>query len=227
MVRDAVRLITSRSRRDAIAELKRPVRFIHASSIAVFGTSHKSQICDDTVPRPSMVYGKHKRMAELAVEDAASRGIDAVSLRLSGIVARPSGGARFKSAFMSDIFAAIAAGEAYDLPVGPEATLWLMAATTCADNLLYAIHCAFGARRVLTLPALRTRVKDLVVAIASMSGGSMENISYRPDPKIEDQFGSLPPLSTTLAENLGFRRDRDLAALVRSALSSQERDAIA
>ena len=206
---------------EAIARANRPIRFVHASSIAVFGNPAPDPVTDDTEACPNSVYGHHKRMAENDVQNAAESGLDAVSLRLPGIVARPPAGAGFKSAFMSDVFWAVAAGGAYVVPVSPEATVWLMSAEVCADNLLHAITCPLGERRVMTLPALRVRADDLVAAIAAVTGGSAAGIRFEPDPALEEHFGRLPPLSTPLTESLGFRRDADLPALVRAALERE------
>jgi nucleoside-diphosphate-sugar epimerase len=203
---------------EAIAGSGRSIRLVHASSIAVFGTPLPERVGDDTEPQPSMVYGKHKRLAECAVAEAADCGIDAVSLRLPGIVTRPRDGAGFKSAFMSDVFWAIVAREPYVLPVSPGATVWLMSGRACAENLLHAADCSLGSRRVFTIPALRTRVDALVSEIASVTEGSADLISYEPDRALEEQFGSLPPLATSLAESLGFKSDASLAELVRSAI---------
>ena len=206
---------------EAIAKANRPIRFVHASSIAVLGNPAPEPVTDDTEACPNSVYGHHKRMAEIDVQVAAENGLDAVSLRLPGIVARPPAGEGFKSAFLSDVFWAVAAGEAYVVPVGPDATVWLMSAEVCAENLLHAVTCPLGARRVMTLPALRVRLDDLVAAITAVTGGSAAGIRFKPDRVLDEQFGRLPPLSTPLAESLGFRRDADLPALVRAALERE------
>jgi nucleoside-diphosphate-sugar epimerase len=209
---------------DAIAKASRPIRFVHASSIAVFGSPAPDPVTDDTEACPTSAYGHDKRMAEIEVQIAAEKGVYAVSLRLPGIVARPPAGAGFKSAFMSDVFWAVAAAEPYVVPVSPDATVWLMSAEMCAENLLHAVTCPLGARRVMTLPALRVRLDELVASIAAVTGGSAAGIRFEPDPVLEEQFGRLPALSTPLAESLGFKGDADLPALVRAAL---ERESLA
>jgi D-erythronate 2-dehydrogenase len=206
---------------DLLAGAGKSVRLVHASSIAVFGHPLPTAVDDDTVPRPSSTYGTHKRMAELALDDAARRGdLDTLSLRLPGIVARPRAAAGFKSAFISDVFAAMRAGEPCTLPVGPDASLWLMSARRCADNLLHAAgraSSADGQSRAVTLPAIRASMADLVDVLACVCGGDRQSISYAPDPAIEAQFGRLPPLRTPRAEALGFHDDGGLHALVRAA----------
>jgi hypothetical protein len=45
-------------------------------------------------------------------------------------------------------------------------------------------------------------------------------VRYAPDPAIEAQFGSYPPITTATADRLGFRHDGTPAALVRNALAA-------
>jgi nucleoside-diphosphate-sugar epimerase len=66
------------------------VRFVYASSIAVFGTPLPERIDDRTAPVPSLSYAAC-RTRELLVDDASRRGeIDGRSLRLPGVVVRPA-----------------------------------------------------------------------------------------------------------------------------------------
>src|SRR5204862_244565 len=46
------------------------VRFVFASSIAVFGTPLPPRIDDATAPAPTLSYGTHKRVVELLIDDA-------------------------------------------------------------------------------------------------------------------------------------------------------------
>jgi nucleoside-diphosphate-sugar epimerase len=190
-------------------------RFVHASSIAVFGAPLPERIDDATPPSPSMTYGAHKAMVEIALVDAIRRGdIAGIALRLPGIVARPAAPSGLKSAFMSDLFHAIRDGRPCEVPVGPQATVWLMSAACAAANLVHALDVAPGP--AITLPALRTSIADLVDAIAQ---GRPAAIDYAPDAELEAQFGRQPPLETRLADRLGFRHDGNLANLVRNVWS--------
>ena len=80
------------------------VRFIYASSIAVYGTPLPSYICDQTPLRPSLSYGAHKRMIELMIDDLSRRqNLDGRGLRLSGVVVRPRSINGALSGFNSDV----------------------------------------------------------------------------------------------------------------------------
>lgn len=193
-------------------------RLVLAGSIAVFGAPLPEEVDDATAPAPAMTYGAHKRMIEIAAADAVRRGdIDAVVVRLPGIVARPGPARGLKSAFLNELFWAVRDRRSLVLPVRPDATSWLMSADCCARNLLHAL--AVTARvPVLTLPALRVRIDRLVGEIARQCGTDAAGIGYAPEPAIQAQFGAYPALRTPAADALGFRHDGDLAGLVRAAL---------
>lgn len=196
---------------EAIDHAQRPVRFVYASSIAVFGDL--ATAVDDATPvSPAMVYGTHKVMAELALADFARRGsVHGVALRLPGLVARPPGANGLKSAFMSDLFHAARTRAAITVPVGPEATVWLMSAGRAADNLVHAASLEGLHGQALTLPALRTSIDTLV---AALFGPDIGLVAYARDAALQRQFGALPPLATPAATALGFADDGDLGQLI-------------
>lgn len=204
---------------DAAAKAGRCPRFVFASSIAVFGDPLPAAVDDTTPLAPRLLYGAQKAMIEQWIDTQTRRGeIAGLSLRLPGIVARPRAAGGMKSAFMSDLFHALRAGEGIELPVSPHATLWLMSVEQAADNMARALSSdAVGA---VTLPALRVQMAELVSAIASATGADPALVTYRPDAEIEAGFGRQPPLLTPRAEALGFRADPDLDALVASALAT-------
>lgn len=200
-------------------------RVVYASSIAVFGDLQSVQSVDDTTPlTPKMVYGGHKAMMEDAVAMMHHRGeIEAVSVRLPGILARPKGPSGMKSAFMSDLFHALRAGESFICPVSEGATIWAQSVKQCAVNFIHALEMdpsAMPVTRVVTLPALRINMRQLAAEIADQTGASIDLISYQPDAALEAAFGSQPPLSTPAAEHAGFAHDGDLSKLVANALAA-------
>jgi len=202
---------------DAAARSGQHPRFLFASSIAVFGDPLPAVVDDRTLPAPRMVYGAHKTMMEQWLAAQTRRGaVSGLSLRLPGIVARPRAPSGMKSAFLSDVFHALKAGEAIALPVSPAATMWLMSASRIARNLAHALDSE--AEGALTLPALRVTMAELVNALAVATGAPADLVSYAPDEAIESAFGRQPLLQTPAAEAYGFGADADLAALVRSAL---------
>lgn len=202
---------------DAVASTARPMRFVFASSIAVFGDPMPAHVDDDTPLAPKMLYGAHKAMMEEWIATQTRRGaLSGISLRLPGIVARPRGPSGMKSAFMSDIFHAIRAGEPIALPVSPQATLWLMSVERIACNLVHALES--DGEGALTLPAVRTSMASLADAICRATGQDQGLVSYSPDPALEAGFGRQPPLSTPRAQAMGFAADASVDELVASAL---------
>lgn len=199
-------------------------RFVYASSIAVFGDPLPPQVDDQTPLSPKMIYGAHKAMMEHGVALFSNRGaIDGVSVRLSGILARPKGPSGMKSAFMSDLFHALRAGAAFTCPVSPHATIWAQSVAQCADNFIHALTmdtALLPPNRAVTLPALRVRMGDLAAEIARQCGVRADLVNYAPDAMLEAAFGAQPPLATPAAEKAGFAHDGDLARLVASALQT-------
>ncbi|KQZ46644.1 hypothetical protein ASD54_21760 [Rhizobium sp. Root149] len=195
-------------------------RVVFTSSVAVFGVPMPPDlISDDTIPLPTMSYGGHKLIGEILLADASRRGeIDGIGVRLPGIVARPKAPTGHLSAFMSDIFHALAAGEPFVCPVSADATSWFLSRERCVENLLHAscIASDFPAdRRCFTLPALHLSYIELVAGIAEHFGPQVhELIRYEPNERLQAQFGAYPRLETEIADRLGFRNDGNARELV-------------
>jgi len=197
-------------------------RFVFASTVAVYGDPLPAVVDEHTPPRPVMSYGAHKLAAEVLVADAARRGwVDACSLRLPGVVARPGNGAGLVSAFMSQLFWKVAAGEPIVLPVTADGTAWWISVTACVDNLLHAAAIDTGLldqRRVVQMPALHLSVGAVVDALALRHGELRRGlVRYEPQQSVQRLFASYPPLHTPQALALGFRDDGSAQALVHRA----------
>lgn len=207
------------------ASAARPgLRVVYASSIAVYGDP-LPPVVDDTTPlSPRMIYGGHKAMMEHAVAMMSNRGlIDGVTVRLPGILARPKGPSGMKSAFMSNLFHALKAGEAFTCPVSHEGRIWAQSVARCADNFVHALGldtALLPPTRAVTLPAQRIAMGELAAEIARHCGVPGDLVDYAPDPALEAAFAANPPLLTPAAEYAGFAHDGDLATLVASALAT-------
>jgi D-erythronate 2-dehydrogenase len=199
-------------------------RVLFASSIAVFGDPLPALVDDATPLQPRMVYGAHKAMIEQWIATLTRRGaIEGLSLRFPGIIARPKGPSGMKSAFMSDVFHAAVAHEAFTCPVSTEATLWLMSVTGLVRNLVHALEAPaalISEPYALTLPAVQTSMGALAREIARQTGADPALVCYEPDDALELAFGRQPPLETPAADAAGFIHDGSLEALVTSALAS-------
>ena len=200
-------------------------RVVFASSIGVFGVPlPRDKVDDDTLPIPTMSYGMEKLVGEGLVTDFSRRGkIDGIALRLPGIVARPPQKAGHLSAYMSNIFHALAAGKPFTVPVSAQATSWFMSRQTCVDNLVHAANLPageLGLRRFFCLPALRLSMTELIGGLAAHFGAATSDlVTFEPNSELEAQFGNYPLLETPMADALGFRHDGDAAMLVARALN--------
>jgi nucleoside-diphosphate-sugar epimerase len=201
-------------------------RFIYASTIAVFGDPLPAMVDDATPLSPKLIYGAHKAMMEHAVAMFSNRGaIEGVTVRLPGILARPKGPSGLKSAFMSNLFHALKAGEAFTCPVSAQATIWAQSLSACAQNFLHALTldpALLPPTRALTLPAMLVTMRDLAAEIARQCGVSPDLVTYAPDAALEAAFGAHPPLETAAAHHAGFAHDGNLDTLVASALKTLE-----
>ena len=200
------------------------LRVVYASSIAVLGDPLPALVDDATPLSPKMIYGGHKAMMEHAVAMFSNRSmIDGVTVRLPGILARPKGPSGMKSAFMSNLFHALKAGEPFTCPVSAEGTIWAQSVARCADNFLHGLaldSALLPPTRAVTLPAQRIAMGALAAEVAAQCGVSADLVSYAPDAALEAAFAANPPLATLAAEHAGFAHDGDLATLVASALAT-------
>jgi nucleoside-diphosphate-sugar epimerase len=199
-------------------------RFVFASSVAVYGRLGQETVREDQIPQPALSYGAHKWMTEIALANLSRRGeIDAVSLRLPGIVARPAGESGHGSAFMSLVMHKLAAGQPYVCPVSAHATGWWMSLPCCVDNLLHAARMSTAAAppsRTWQLPVLHLGMEQIVAALAKRYGPRCHDlVSFAPDERIEALFGRYPALHTPTALAAGFRHDDNADLLIEKALS--------
>lgn len=198
-----------------------PPRMVYASSIAVYGADLPTRMDEASDCLPQLSYASHKLIVETQLVDLARRGeVDGIALRLPGIVARPRQSKGLKSAFMSDLLHAVAAGEPYLCPVSAQATAWWMSARCCVDNLVHAAELQGElATRVVQLPVLHLSIEQVLDALAACFGEQRRAlVSFTPEPALEALFGCYPPLRTPQAKAMGFHHDGSAAALLRSAL---------
>lgn len=221
-----VNLLATLELLDQLRNAARPPVLVYASSVAVYGAQLPARMDEQWMPRPALSYGAHKVMVETQLIDLARRGeVDGRALRLPGIVARPREPNGLRSAFMSDLMHALAAGENYCCPVSPQATAWWMSARCCVDNLLHAAELQNpGPQRVWQLPVLHLAMDQVVEALVEAFGDDRRAlVSYQPNVDLEALFGRYPPLRTPQSRALGFHHDGSAQTLVRNALSLSQR----
>ncbi len=195
-------------------------RMVFASTVGVYGPALPDPVTDDTPFDPVMVYGAQKLMMEVALSNFAARGwLDGVSLRPAGIMARRGVSPALKSAFMNEVFHAVAEGRDITLPVAADSCSWMASVSKVAEGFLHAACLPrLEGRRAFNLPALQLRFGDLVAALQRRFPDSASKVRYAPDPEAVALFGSHPRLHADRARALGFPADRDVDALVSDAL---------
>jgi len=218
-----VNLLASLELFDQLRQQANPPVLVYASSVAVYGAALPARMDESASTCPQLSYGAHKLMVETALCDLARRGeVDGRALRLPGIVARPALANGLRSAFMSDLLHAYAAGQSYVCPVAPEATAWWMSALCCVNNLIHAAELPalqVGTERVWQLPVLRLSIGQVLDALAKRFGDAGRGaISFEPDAHLQSLFGAMPMLKTPRASAAGFCHDGNANALVRNAL---------
>ena len=196
-----------------------PPVFVFTSSIGVYGVPLPPAIDDDTAACPTLSYGTHKRMVELLLADYSRRGwLDARSLRLPSVVARPAAAQGALSSFASDLLREPLAGRDYTCPVGAEAQVWWLSLPACVALLLQAAAlpaAALPRGRAWNLPALRASVGEVVAALGRQWGADVAaRVRHAPDPVLQAQFARWPPLSCATATRLGMQHDGDLHTLL-------------
>jgi D-erythronate 2-dehydrogenase len=209
---------------EALRLQQRHAVLVFTSSCGVYGPPMPAQIDDATMPRPQLSYGSQKLMMEILLSDYSRRGwLDARSVRLPSIVARPAPRGAAASSFASDLIREPALGKRYACPVGPDASLWLLSLQTCVDHLLHAAElpaAQLPPSRAWNLPALRATVAEVVAALAHRLGREPATlVDYQAQAAMQAQFAQWPPLSTATAERLGFAHDGNLDALLDHALA--------
>ncbi len=224
---DATLQLMDACRQQVLAGAAPPV-LVFASSVAVFGALPAQAVHEDHPPRPLLSYGAHKLAAEVLLDDHDRRGwLQARSLRLPGVLARPPAPTGQLSAFLSDGLRALVQGQPFVWPMGPQASTWASSLPNTLDNLLHAAHvptASLGGRRCFTLPTQCFTLADLVQAGAQRHGLPPERLAhYAPQPALETLFGRMPTLLTPAAEAAGFSRDADLATLLQRAVDGAPR----
>lgn len=201
------------------------VRFVFASTLAVFGGRAGSETVDDgTRPTPRTTYGATKAAVELLVGDYTRKGfVDGRVGRLATVIIRPDAPAQATSAFASATVRELLAGRDYVLPVALEthvAVIGLRTAAECFVRLAELPSASLGDDRVLNLPNLSLTARDLVEG-ARRAGGT-GRAEVRPDPHVEAVVRSWPRAARAeRALALGLPGDESLDAIVSAYVEAE------
>lgn len=182
---------------DTLRASGRAPRFVHASSIAVFGGTLPETVADNHVRRPTTSYGTAKAVTELLIDDYARHGfVDGRALRLPVVVIRPGR----PTGAVSDIIASLVReplrGAPVRSPLGRDARFPVASVGRIAENLL-RVHdapaAAFGESRAVNQPGLTVSVGDIVAALGRVAGPDVAaRVSIDPVEAIERILAGWP-----------------------------------
>jgi D-erythronate 2-dehydrogenase len=165
-------------------------RFVHASSIAVFGGKLPERVSDDHVQTPQTSYGTAKSVTELLINDYTRQGhVDGRALRLPIVVIRPGE----PTGAVSDIISGLAReplkGRNVVSPLAETARFPVVSAARVAENLV-RVHDApassFAGSRAVNQPGLTVSVADIAAALGRVAGAEVA-ARVRIEPKADVQ----------------------------------------
>ena len=206
------------------------IRFIFASSLAVYGGKLPAVVDDSTVVTPLSSYGMEKAICELMVNDYSRRNfVNGCALRLPTICIRPGKPNRAASSFVSSIIREPLNGEAAVCPVSPALPLWLSSPDTVIQNLLHALSLdsnAVGTCRTVNLPGIGVTVQQMLDALRrNQSDDIVQKVTFKKDADIQRIVSSWPSrIDNRRALDLGFAVDSCFDDFILQYISSQKQE---
>ncbi|MDH4571271.1 D-erythronate dehydrogenase [Salinicola acroporae] len=215
-----VNLDATRALLEACRAHPKRLRFLFASSLAVFGPGLAQPVAEAIGPQPRSSYGAQKAMGELLVNDYSRRGfVDGRVCRLPTIVVRPGKPNRAASSFASAIIREPLSGLEAICPVDAGLAMWLSSPRAVVANLAHALSIegeALGDWRTLNLPGITVTVTAMLDALERVAGPATRQwVRFEPDAAIDAIVASWPGgLDTERPLRLGFRADSDFEAII-------------
>lgn len=215
---------------DVCRTLRRPPRFVFASTVAVFGGDLPDVVPEDRVLQPQSSYGTEKAMAELMVGDYSRRGfIDGVICRLATVTVRPGAPNSALSSFVSGIIREPLAGIDAVCPVPLDTRLWISSPGAVTGNLIHAARVpasALEGRGTVNLPGLCVTPAQMLASLERVGGAAASaRVRCAIDPHVARVVSTWPgALDDRRARRLGFTGDRDVDEVVRQYVDERARE---
>lgn len=211
-----------------LAETNRGVRVVYASSQAVYGTPLPDIITDAVTATPAGVYGTHKLMTEVLLNDLHRRGLlDVFSLRFPTVSVRAGRPTQAASSFLSGIIREPMNGQACVVPIQDRSYRAVLSGPgTLVENLLRVLALPGDALpphiRWLNFPGISVTVQELLDALVKVGGEDrLQYIREETDPVMERMLRSWPlRIDDSTAIKLGLKRDESAESLVREYADS-------
>lgn len=206
-----------------LAETNKGVRVIYASSQAVYGTPFPDLITDAVTPTPAGVYGTHKLMMEIFINDLHRRGeIDAFSVRFPTVSVRAGKPTQAASSFLSGIIREPMNGLECVVPMRDRGYRAVLSGPgKIIENCIRVLKLPSDALpphvRWLNFPGISVTVQDLLDALVKVGGEDrLQYVKEVPDPEMERILRTWPlAIDDSTATKLGLERDENAESLVR------------
>jgi nucleoside-diphosphate-sugar epimerase len=222
-----VNVDATRTLLEACRGLRTPVRFVYASTCAVFGGPLPDPVPDSQALWPQSSYGNQKSIGEFLVNDYTRKGfIDGRSLRLPTVSVRPGKPNKAASSFASGILREPLNGIEAVCPVPGTTRMWLSSPRRAIDNFIVAHDApaaAFAHTRSINVPGISTSVDAMVAALRRVAGDAVAaRVTFRTDPAIDRIVRTWPvDFDTVFANGLGMRADADFESIVRQYVDDE------
>ncbi|KAK5136102.1 hypothetical protein LTR08_004152 [Meristemomyces frigidus] len=207
---------------EAVRQTCPGVRWIYASSTAIYGQPLPDMPSESTMPTPQGSYGTQKVMLEYAINDYNRRGlINAFIFRFPTVSVRPGKPAQAASSWMSGIIREPLQGQESILPCDDDFEAWQCSPKTLIKNLLIALtlkaDCMPPHIRQVNMPGNTSTVKEMLQALREVGGEEAVKLVKRekPSQEIKDMLDSWPiRFDVKKALDLGFVADQSFKGAV-------------
>jgi nucleoside-diphosphate-sugar epimerase len=208
-----VNLDITRQLLEACRHQRQGIRFVFASSLAVYGGLLPAIVNEATVVTPHSSYGAQKAIGELLINDYTRKNfVDGRVLRLPTICVRPGRPNLAASSFVSSIIREPINGEEAICPVAPELPVLVSSPDTIIQNIIKGATldgAVFGGWRTVNLPGISVTVQQMLESLERVTDKeTLARIQFKPDPAINAIVLSWPTvMDNTRALELGFEVD--------------------
>ncbi|KAB5550791.1 nucleoside-diphosphate-sugar epimerase [Coniochaeta sp. 2T2.1] len=219
----AVNLDSTRALLMHLAATNPGVRVVYASSQAVYGPPLPPVVTDATTPTPASVYGTHKLMSELLINDLHRRGLlDAFSLRFPSISVRAGKPTQAASSFLSGMIREPLNGHECIIPLKDRSyRAVLCSPSILMENLVKVMNLPSDSLpthiRGMNVPGISATIQEMMDALEVFGGKkALALLKEEPDPVTERILRSWAlDVDCSTALRLGLVQDKSVESLVR------------
>jgi D-erythronate 2-dehydrogenase len=222
-----VNLDITRQLLEACRQQNENIRFVFASSLAVYGGKLPAIVNDTTVVTPGSSYGTQKAIGELLVNDyTRKKFVDGRVLRLPTICVRPGKPNQAASSFVSSIIREPINGDQAICPVSPDLALWLSSPDTIIENIIKAATLdasMFGNWRTVNLPGIGVTVQQMLDSLERITDKeTVGRVQFKPDVSINNIVSSWPgTIDNTRALQMGFTVDNNFDQFITQYINNK------